>query len=71
MHDMTTGYRNQDTENVPDTQYSTPMDLTPQDHPMLERDNDLSNEYCEETDTNHHFADLLEQFQLLKINSQA
>ena len=33
---------------------------------MPERDNDSSNEYCEETDTGHPLADLLEQFQQLK-----
>ena len=30
---------------------------------MPEEDNDSSNEYCEENDTHHPFADLLEQFQ--------
>ena len=29
---------------------------------MLEGDNDSSDEYCEETDTCHPFADPLEQF---------
>ena len=33
---------------------------------MLEGDSDSSNEYCEETDTYHPLADLLEQFQRLK-----
>ena len=42
------------------------MDLTQQDHPVPEGDNDSSNEYYEETDTCCPSADLLEQFQLLK-----
>ena len=33
---------------------------------MLEGDSDSSDEYCEETDTCHPLADLLEQFQQLK-----
>ena len=32
---------------------------------MLEQDSDLSDKYCEETDTCHPLADLLEQFQQL------
>ena len=35
-------------------------------HPVLEGDNDSSDEYCEETDTHHPLADLLQQFQQLK-----
>ena len=65
-HGMATRYGGQDTEDIPDTQNSTPLELAPQDHPMLEEDNDSSDEYCEETDTCHPFADVLEQFQQLK-----
>ena len=60
---MVTRYGSQDTEDTPDAQDSTPLNLIPQDHPMVEEDNDLSNEYCEETNTHHPLADLLEQFQ--------
>ena len=35
----------------------------PQDYPVLEGDNDSSDEYCEETGTCCPLADLLEQFQ--------
>ena len=55
--------RTQRTSLTPKT---TPLDLVPQDQPVPEGDNDLSNEYCEETDTCHPLADLLEQFQQLK-----
>ena len=48
---MVTRYGSQDTEDVPDIQDSTPLYIMPQDDPVLERDNDTSNEYCEETDT--------------------
>ena len=48
----------------PNTQ--PPLDLIPQDHLVLKGDNDSSNENCEETDTCHTLADLLEQFQQLK-----
>ena len=37
-HSMVTGYRNKDTEDVPDAQDSTPLHLAPQDHPMLEEE---------------------------------
>ena len=56
----------QDTEDVTDTQDSTPLDLMPQDHPLPKGNNDSSNEYYEETDTNHPLVDLLEQLQQLK-----
>ena len=63
---MATKYRNQDTKDISDAQESTPLHLMPQDHPMLEKDNNSSDEYCEETDTCHPLANLLEQFQQLK-----
>ena len=67
MHHKTNGmetrYGNHDTEDIHDTQDSPSLDLVPQDRPMLERDNDSSDEYCEETDTCSPLADLLEQFQ--------
>ena len=65
-HGMVTRYKNQDIEDVADTQDSTTLDLMPQDHSVLEGDNDLSEEYCKETDTHHPLVDLLEQFQQLK-----
>ena len=65
-HGMTTRYGSQDTEDVTDTQDLTPLDPTPQDHTVLERDNDSSNEYCEETDTHCPLPDLLEQFKQCK-----
>ena len=37
---MVTRYGNQDAEDVLDAQDSTPLHLTPQDHPMLEGDKD-------------------------------
>ena len=61
-HGMATRYGSHDTENVPTTQGSPPLDLVPQEHPMLEGENDSSDEYCEEIDTCHTLADLLEQF---------
>ena len=63
---MVKRYGSKDTEDIPDTQDSTPLDLLPQDHPVLEGDNDSSDEYCEENDTYHSLADLLTQFQQLK-----
>ena len=63
---MLTRYGSQDTKDIPDTQDSTPLDLMPLDHPVVEGDNDSSNEYCEKTDTHSHLDDLLEQFQQLK-----
>ena len=63
---MVIRYGSQDTEDIPNTQDSTSLDLMPQDHPVLEGDNDSSNEYCEETDTHCHLADLLQWFQQLK-----
>ena len=58
-------YGSHDIQDVPATQESPPLDLMPLDHTMPERDNDSFNEYCEETDTHHPLADLLEQFQQL------
>ena len=66
IHGMVTRYGSKDTEDILDTQDSTPFDLAPQDHPVPEGDNDSFNEYCEETDTHHPLTDLLEQFQQLK-----
>ena len=63
---MVTRYGNQDTQDIPDAQVTTPLHLMPHGHLILEGDNDPSNEYCEETDTCHPLADLLEQFQQLK-----
>ena len=65
-HSMGTRYGSKDTENIPDTKDSTPLVLIPQNHPMLEEDNDSSDEYCEDTDTHCPLVDLLEQFQQLK-----
>ena len=63
---MVTRYGSHDTEDIPDTKDSIPLDLILQDDPVPEADNDSSNEYCEETDTHHLLGDLLEQFQQLK-----
>ena len=41
---MATRYGSHDTENIPDTQDSTPLDLMPQDHFVPEEDSDSSNE---------------------------
>ena len=60
MHSMVTRYGNQDTEDIPNTQDSTPLDLVPQDHPVLEGESDSFDEYCEETNTHYLLADLLE-----------
>ena len=65
-HSMATRYGSQDTEDIPDTQDSDPLDLVPQDHPVPEGDNVSSDEYCEETGSYHPLADLLEQIQQLK-----
>ena len=48
---MVTRYRSQDTEDVTDTQDSTPLDIVPQDHHVPEGDNDSPDEYCEELNT--------------------
>ena len=61
-----TRYGSQDTEDIPGSKDSTLLDCMPWDHPVLKEDNDSSGEYCEETDTCHPLADLLEQFQQLK-----
>ena len=45
-HGMATRYGSQDTEDITDTQDSTPLDPAPEDHPVPEGDNDSSNEYC-------------------------
>ena len=70
MHHKTdnraTRYGSQDTEDIPGSQDSTLLDLVPQDHPMPGGDNDSCYEYCEETDTCHPMADLLEHFQQFK-----
>ena len=63
---MMTRYGSDDTEDVPATQDSPPLDFMPQDHPMPEGDNDSSDEYCEETDTHCPLVNPLEQFQQLK-----
>ena len=62
-HGMVTRYGGQDTEDIPDTQDSTPLDFTLQDHYVPEGGNDMYNEHYEENDTCHPLADLLEQFQ--------
>ena len=60
---MASRYGNHDTEDIPATQDSAPLDLVPPECIMPEGDNESSDEYCEETDTCHHLAELLEQFQ--------
>ena len=63
---MVTRYRIHDTEDISATQDSPPLDCTPPEHPMPEGDNELSDKYCEETDTHHPLPELLEQFCQLK-----
>ena len=59
---MVTRYGSHDTEDVPASKDSPPLDLVPLEHPMLDGDSELSNKYGEESDTHHHLAELLEQF---------
>ena len=61
-HGMATRYGSHDTEDIFATQDSPALDFAPPEHPMLEGDNESSDEYCEETDTCHSLAELLEQF---------
>ena len=63
---MVTIYGSQNTEDIPDTQDSTPVDLMLQDHPVQEGDNYSSDEQCEESYTHHPLAELLQQFQQFK-----
>ena len=63
---MATEYRSDDIEDVAATQNSVPLDFVPPEHPMLEGDNESSDEYCKETDTHHPLAELVEQFWQLK-----
>ena len=63
---MVTRYENHDIEDVPATQDSPPLDFAPQEHPMLEADNESSDEYCEETDTHCSLAEILGKFCQLK-----
>ena len=69
-HSIVNRYGSQDTEDIPDTKDPTPLDLASQDYLVLEGDNDIPNEYCEETDTHQTLDDLLEQLQQLKTNLQ-
>ena len=63
---MTKRYGSHDTEDVPATQNSDPLDLAPLEHTIPGGANESSDECCEETDTNHPLAELLEQFWQLK-----
>ena len=63
---MVIRYGSHDIEDIPATQDSPPLDLTPTEHPMLEEDNELSDEYCEQTDTCHPLAEILEKFCQIK-----
>ena len=65
-HTMTTRYGSHDMEDVPASQDAAPLDHVPPDHTMPKGNNESSDKYCEETDTFHPFAKLLEQFQQLK-----
>ena len=65
-HGMEARYGSHDTEDIPATQDSPPLDLASQEHCMPEGDNESSDEYCEETDTHHPLGELLEQFCKLK-----
>ena len=57
-HGMVTRYGSHDTEGVPAAQDSSPLDLSPPEHPMPEGDNESCDENCEETDTRHPLAEL-------------
>ena len=63
---MAARYQSNDTEDVPTTQDSVPLDLVPLEHPIPEGDNELSDEYWDETDTHHPLTELLEHFWQLK-----
>ena len=65
-HSMVTRYGSHDTEDAPATEDSPSLDLVPPEHSMPEGDNELSDEYCEETDTCHPLFELLEQSHQLK-----
>ena len=65
-HTMATRYGSHATEDIPSTQNSAPLDLVPPEHLMPEGDIESYDEYCEETDTFHPLAELLEQFQQCK-----
>ena len=58
---MTTRYESHDTEDVPTTQDSDPLELLPPKHTMPRGENESSDKYCEQTDTHHPLAELLEQ----------
>ena len=57
---MVTRCGSHDTEDVPVTKDSPPPDIVSEEHFILEGDSE-SSEYCEETDTHHPLAELLEQ----------
>ena len=63
---MVTRYRGHDTGDVPATQDSPPLNFAPEEHPMPEGDNELSDKCCEETDTHRPLAEILEKFCHLK-----
>ena len=63
---MATRYGSHDTEDVPATHDSAPMDLAQLEHTMPKGHNESSDEYSEETDTCCPLAEVLEQFQQLK-----
>ena len=65
-HGMATRYGSHETEDLPTTQDSPPLDLVPLEHPMLEEGKESSDEYGEETDTCCPLGELLEQFSQLK-----
>ena len=65
-HTMMTRYGNHGMEDICATQDSGPLDPVPPEHTVPNGDNEPSDEYCEETDTHHALADLLEQFWQLK-----
>ena len=56
-------------EDIPTTHGSGPLDLVPPEHIIPIGDSKSSDEYCEDTDTCHPLAELLEQFWQLKDHS--
>ena len=63
---MATRYGSHVTEDILTTKDLPPLDLAPQEHPMPKGDNELTDDYCEETDTHCPLAEILEQFCHLK-----
>ena len=55
---MATRYGSHDTEDIPSTKDSYPLDLVALECTMPVGDSESSDEYCEETETLHPLAEL-------------